>query len=108
MQVSVEYIDLLNKFIDKTPPKDTHSILVGISCVEIFNGKQIYKQMNEGNAESQHIFFAQNAGGFSNYALYNSDITDKIYCVYTTCINGKNEFFSYTVIDDETIFDKYY
>ena len=95
MQVSVEYIDLLNKFIDKTPPKDTHSILVGISCVEIFNGKQIYKQMNEGN-------------GFSNYALYNSDITDKIYCVYTTCINGKNEFFSYTVIDDETIFDKYY
>ena len=43
--------------------------------------------MNEGNAGSQHIFFAQNACGFSNYALYNSDITDKIYCVYTTCIN---------------------
>jgi len=107
MQVSEEYIDTLNKFIDKNLPEDTHSILAQISCIEIFNGKQIFQQMKEGSADSKHVFFASNCWGISNYALYNSDINNKIYCVYTSLINKKNDFVSYTVIDDETIFDKY-
>lgn len=107
MEVSEEYIDALNKFIDNNPPNDIHSILAQISCIEIFNGKQIYKKMKEGNANSKHIYFASNCWGISNYALYNSDINNKIYCVYRSLINRKIDFLKYVVIDDETIFDKY-
>jgi hypothetical protein len=107
MEVSEEYIDALNKFIDNNPPNDIHSILAQISSIEIFNGKQIYQQMKEGNANSKHIFFASNCWGISSYALYNSDINNKIYCVYTSLINKKMNFCRYVVIDDETIFDKY-
>ena len=97
---------VLDRYIKLKKPVEPHEILSSISCGEIAYGKQVYQKMKEHKTES-HEYFAENASGYTNYALYYSITTNNIYCIHTGYQYGKNNFINYTIINDEFIFDNY-
>jgi len=97
---------VLEEYIKSREPVEPHDILGCISSGEIAYGKQVYQKMKKDKIHS-YEYFAENGYGYANYALYYSIDTNRIYCIHTGTQNGKNSFIKYTIIEDESIFDKY-
>jgi hypothetical protein len=104
--MSFECPIVLDQYIKSKEPVDHHNILCSISCGEIAYGKKVYQKMKE-EKKTYHEYFAENASGYTNYALYYSNNTNQIYCIHTGYQYGKNNFINYAIIYDEFIFDNY-
>ena len=90
------------EYIASNPAKELHNILAGISSNENYLGKKIYQAMKSGKEKNRFVWFAENAYGYSSYALYNA-IDGKIYCLSYSMAKLNQ----YSVIEDETDFDPY-
>ena len=97
---------VLEEYIKSRQPVEPNNILASISYGEIAYGKRLYQKMKE-DKKTYHEYFAENASGYTNYALYYSNNTNQIYCIHTGCQYGKNSFIKYAIIEDEFIFDNY-
>jgi len=95
--------EFIESIIESKEPVDPHQILATISSIENVYGKQVYQKMKKEEIRI-HEYFAENAGGYTNYALYYSSNTKKIYCIH---IGMYGKFENYSIIEDESIFDKY-
>ena len=90
------------QYIASNQATELHNILAGISSGENYFGKETYQAMKCGEEKATFVWFAENAYGYSSYALYNA-IDGKIYCLSYSMAKLNQ----YAVIEDETDFDPY-
>uniref|UniRef100_A0A6C0HZL7 Uncharacterized protein n=1 Tax=viral metagenome TaxID=1070528 RepID=A0A6C0HZL7_9ZZZZ len=103
LQLSQKQISYLEEFIKTNEPTNYENILGNISIGEIDTGILKYRELKNGEIEENYIIFGESGSGYNVYALYKSDISNKIYVIYVSIQTPIN----YAIIENESEFYKF-
>ena len=101
MSLSEESRQKIHSYMEYHNQSSIHSVFSQISSVSICNGKTLYPTVKEG----EYHVFAENAYGYSVYALYKYD--ENTYCIKSGLFSGEYVISRYCKIDSELAFDNY-
>lgn len=101
MFLSEESQQKIHTYMESHTQSTIHSIFGQISTISICNGKTAYPNITEG----EYHIFAENAYGYTVYALYKYN--GNIYCINSGFCSGGYVIYRYCQIDNESVFDNY-